>query len=140
MQLRVVPVEAHQDAVREVLADFDHLGLDPFEGRQVPGLTVAVDVVDGVDAPVLVALLVLDVEEVTVVVGPEEAPDAALAVMGDGPSRLDVVQGGQEDIEDPVVGRNPSHQGAVGRDPGAEALRIAEQDPARDERDGVFER
>ena len=38
--------------------------------------------VDGVEAPVLVAALVLDVEQVAVVVGPEERADAAVPVVG----------------------------------------------------------
>jgi hypothetical protein len=57
------------------------LGLHALERGEVPILLRGR--VDGVDAPVLVPALVLEVDDVPVVLGPEKEPDAALAVVGD---------------------------------------------------------
>jgi hypothetical protein len=130
--LRVVLVHPHEHVVREPLVEVLDARLDAFERRQVavgPGLEI-----DVVEAPILVAAPVLDVEQVPVVVRPVEEADPAIAVVRDD-ARVSAVQIADPDVEDAVVRGNPRETAAVGRDPRAEALGIAEEDGARDERD-----
>ena len=133
MQLLVVGVQADEDRVGEALVALLHPGLDALERGDVAG-GAAVEV-DGEQVPVLVAADVLDVEQVTVVVGPEEGADAPVAVLGD---RLGLLErrahGVDPHVQHAGVGRDPRQPGAVGRDAGADPLGVAEQDLARDER------
>ncbi len=95
MQLRVVLVDANQYVVRKALAVRDESALDAIHRCEVPlGARLEVDVVQ---PKVLAAVLVADVQEVAVVVGPQVALDPTLRVVGD---RLLVVR---SDVSDEHV-------------------------------------
>src|SRR5919112_309408 len=74
------------------------LGLHVVEGGQVTVLFGRR--IHGVHAPVLVAALVLEVDDMGVVLGPEVHPDAALLIVG---HRLEVSAGGASHRTDPDV-------------------------------------
>jgi hypothetical protein len=105
-------------------------GLDVLERGEVA--RAAVPQVDAIEVPVLVAAAVLHVEQVPVVVGPPEGPDAALPVLG---HRPEVVATGRADphVEDAVDRGQVREPGSVRRDRRADARRIAEQDASRDQ-------
>jgi hypothetical protein len=132
VKLGVVLVQTDEDGVREALVGLVHPGLHALERGDVLGLAALE--VDREEVPVLVAADVLDIEQVTVVVGPEERPDAAVPVVGD---RLRLVELGADlvdpDVQHSVVGGDPRQALAVRGDAGADALRVAEQDLAGDE-------
>ena len=133
VQLRVVDVEPDEDLVGKVLVGLLHPGLDPGERGEVADLVgLQVDVVE---APVLVAADVLGVEQVAVVVGPEERADPAVPVDGDGPG-LVRTDGAQPHVEDALVGGEPGQAGAVGRDARAGPFGVAEEHFTGDEGDG----
>ena len=136
VQLRVVAVEPDQDLVRERALHPDDLGLHAVERGQVtPGHSRQVDVVQ---APVLVAAGVLQVQQMAAVVRPEKLPDAPVGVVGDdaGGSQVDAVRHadrGQPYVQDALVRRDPGQLGAVGGDARADPLGVAEQDRKRNE-------
>ena len=78
----VAIVEADEDFVRELLADFLNLGADAFDRREV--FRFAGHDVGRVEVEILVAVFVLDVENVLVVVGPAVAGNGADFFFGDG--------------------------------------------------------
>ena len=113
----VAVVQADQDLAGEVGARLLDARLDARERRQV--LHGERHEVERVDAPVLVAVLVLQVDEVAVVVGPEVLRDAALRVVRDRAGRREVA-----DRRDPQVHerrpraratRSPCRRGSAAR-------------------------
>ena len=148
VQLGVVPVHPDQDLVAVALAGGDDPGLDAVERRQVAarhaglaacgggGLRVEVDVVQ---PPVLVAAGVLYVQQVPVVTGPGEGPDATVSVIGDDRAASQPTPsapiGATQTLSTPLSRRDPGQPGAVGGDVRTDALRVAEQHLARNEID-----
>ena len=115
----------------EVRVHGHHLGLDALERGEVagvPGLHVGL-----IDMPVLVAVQVLEIEHVGAVGLPEEDADAALLVGGDH-LVIRLAERPHPDVQDVVgVGGQIGQAGAVGRDPRAGLVGIAEEHFARDE-------
>ncbi len=116
-----------------VTVDVDHLDLDPFERREVPGL--APGEVDGVEPPVLVAAPVLEVEQVAPVMGPEEVPDAPIAIVGDDGSLLRAINRGDPHVQHAIIRSDPAEAAAIGGDPRADPLGVAEQHLPGNDRD-----
>ena len=110
---------------------------DLLEGREVA--LGAGREVDRVDVPVLVAALVLQVEDVRVVEGPEVDADAAAGVLGDRLGGRQVADRRDPDVQHAVDRRQPGEAGAVGADGDRGALGVAEQQLAREQR-GVARR
>jgi len=107
-------------------------GADVLERRQVAD-DVPVEP-DGVDVEVLVALVVLQIDQGVGGVGPGVIADAALLVGGDDPGVL-VAEGLDPDLQDVVlVGSEEGEAFAVGGDLRGGLDGIAEQDGAGDER------
>ena len=67
--LRVALVQAHQDGVGKMVADLLDLRPHARQRRQIGRL--AAGEIDAVDVPVFIAALVLEVDDLPVVVGPE---------------------------------------------------------------------
>src|SRR5271155_3297769 len=108
----------------------DYIGSDFVEGRQVarlPGSNVG-----SIDTPVLIAVLVLGVEDILRIVLPEQVSDAALAIVGDG-AIVRLAQSAYPNVEHSLVGGKIGEHGAVGRNLWRRALRIAEQHAARNQ-------
>ena len=97
VEFGVLPVKRDEQRVGEVAALVHDLGLHVVKRGQVAVLLGGR--VHGVHAPVLVAALVLEVDDVPVVLRPEADPDAAFAVVGHG---LEVLERGP-DRPDPDV-------------------------------------
>ena len=133
MKLRVVPVEPDEQLIREVLVHLDDLDLDAVERCQIPDSAFLQ--VDRVEPPILVSALVLHVEEMTAVVGPEEGPDAPVPVIGDDLGFVDAVERGDPHVEHILARRDPRQPLAVRGDARADPLRVAEQDLAGNEGD-----
>ena len=134
VQLRVAVVEADQDLVGVRALDRDDLRLHLLERGQVARLAAGGR--HRVHVPVLVAALVLDVDDVLAVLGPEVLADAAQLVGGDDRVIL-LADGLDEDVEHALVRRQVGQPLAVGRQPGRGLDRVAEQHLARDERHRV---
>ena len=91
--------------------------------------------IDGVDVEVLVAALVLHVEDELAVLAPEVAGDRALGLGGDGPGRLEgLVDALDPDVARAVEGLDEGDVPAVGRELPADDLGIAEEELPVDER------
>src|SRR5215213_4060543 len=115
-------------------ATVHNLGLHVVEGGQV---TVPFGGrIHGVHAPVLVAALVLKVDDVSVVLGPEVHPDAAHLVVGHG---LEVIAAGgafhrtDPDVEDAVFGGQVGEAFSVRGEARCYLLRVTEEDFAWDQ-------
>jgi hypothetical protein len=80
---------------------------------------------------VLVAVFILDVENVLVVVRPTVARDGADLLVGDGLRFGDVVDRRDPDVHDVVHGSLEADPLAVVAEPGLGALRISEENIAR---------
>jgi hypothetical protein len=76
-------VQADEERVREAFVLRQELSLNPLEGCQVTRLLRSR--VGGVDAPILVATDVLEVDDVLVILRPEVDANPAQAVSGDRP-------------------------------------------------------
>jgi hypothetical protein len=86
--------------------------LDVVERSQipdVPGIGI-----NGIDAPVLVAPLVPDVQNVLVVMGPDESGNAALGIFRDG-SKVLSAHIANPDVEEVVYGREISNPLSIWR-------------------------
>src|SRR5579884_4477526 len=81
MYLRVLFVHADQQFVREMLIDIDDMYLYILERRQVARLLRFQ--VGRVQTPVLIACLILNIEDMPVIFGPEVETDAAIRVIRD---------------------------------------------------------
>ncbi len=134
VELGVLAVEGDEQRVGVVSALLDQLGLHAVERGEVAVLFGGG--VHGVDAPVLVAALVLEVDDVAVVLGPEKQPDAAHPVVRDG-LEVSAVRRRPDrphpDVQDAVLGGQKGQALAVGGEAGAHAGRVAEEDLARDQ-------
>ena len=75
---------------------------------------------------ILVALFVLQIDEVASVIGPLIDPDAPFAIIGDRPRILGRVARANPDIEHAIDGGEPRKQMAVRADSGGNLARIAE--------------
>ena len=75
---------------------------------------------------ILVALLVLQIDEVASVIGPLIEPDAPFAIIGDRPRILGRVARADPDVEHAIDGGEPRKQMAVRADSGGNLARIAE--------------
>ncbi len=134
MQLGVLAVQRDEQRIREAAALVHYLGLHALERGQVAVLFRGG--VYGVDAPVLVAALVLEVDDVPTVLGPEVHPDAALPIVGD---RLEVVPAdlgtdrADPDVQDAVSRGEVGEALSVGGEAGRYPLRVAEEGFARDQ-------
>src|SRR5688572_15992202 len=110
------------------------LGLHVVEGGQVAVLFR--ERIHSVHAPVLVAALVLEVDDVGVVLGPEVHPDAALCVVGHG---LEVVAAGgaphrtDPDVEDAVFRGQVGEAFSIWGETRRYLLRVTEEDFAWDQ-------
>src|SRR5262249_16414608 len=102
VELRLAVVEADQQFLGKLVADALYGGAELLGGGEVVGLLLAE--VDAVDVEVLVAVLVLDVEDVLAGVGPEVGADATLLVVGDGFGVVGAVDGADPDVEDALDG------------------------------------
>ena len=132
VQLRVLPVQADEDPVGEVLVDVLDACLDALERRQVSLLTrLELDVVQ---PPVLVAAPILEVQDAPVVGAPEELADPPVVVVRHDPIVVGAHRA-QPHVQDAFVRREPGQPAAVGRDAGREPLGVSEQDFARNEWD-----
>ena len=113
VELGVLPVERDEQRVGEVAALVQDLGLHAVEGGEVAVLLRGR--VHGVHAPVLVAALVLEVDDVPVVLRPEADPDAAFAIVGNG---LEVLERGPDrsdpDVQNAVFGARKARRSPSG--------------------------
>ena len=89
--------------------------------------------VDAVDVPVLVAAVVLAIEDVLAGVGPEVAADAALLVLGDRLGGVGIVDRADPDVEHAVDRGQVAELLAVGADAGGGLVGVAEQHAAGNE-------
>jgi hypothetical protein len=130
-QARVALVDGHQQGVGEGGVGGDRLGAGAGERGQVLG--PAGGDVGLVQVEVLVAVRVLEVQDVRAVALPEEGPDAALPVVGDHPV-IFPPQRPHPHVQHAVRGREVGQLGAVRRDLRAGLFGVAEQHGARDRR------
>src|ERR1700720_1966171 len=82
---------------------------------------------------ILVAFLVLQIDEVASVIGPLIGSDAPFAIIGDRLRILRRVAWADPDIEHAIDGGEPRKQTAVRADLGGNLARIAEQVRSRDQ-------
>ena len=122
--LRVALVALEQNGVRSLPVIGDNVDPDLVERRQVFGLLGGN--VGLVEPPVFVAAHVLGVEDMLVVILPGEIADAAFGVRRHG-AIVGLAQGADPDVEHAIGGCKIAKLGAVGRDLGIGALRIAEE-------------
>jgi len=101
--LGVSAIEPDEHVRRELLADCLDAGLHARQRRQV--LRRSRLQVLAVDAPILVPVLVLQVENVPVRVGPEVHANAAVFVVRDGLGGREVAGGTHPDVQHAVHGR-----------------------------------
>ena len=137
----VAVVEADVDGVRGLLRDVVDEGPCSLRVGEVPrrrdvlALRLGRGGVDGPDVEVLVAVLVLDVEEETAVARPEEAGDRPLRLGGHEPRRFVGLAGLLDvDVARVLPGPQEGEVLAVGRDLGAGDLGVAEEQLAVEER------
>ena len=137
---RIAVVEAHDDLVRAVVGRGIDLGAHVVERREVAGGRDAGGGVglgagvDGVDVVVLVAALVLDVEDVAAVLAPEVARDGAL-VGRERPGCIErLVDAFDPDVHHVVIGLAEGEVLAVGRELRAGDFGVAEEHLPVDER------
>jgi len=109
------------------------LGLNALERGQIPILGSAD--VDGMNLPILVASLVLQVEDVVTVRGPGVDADAAIRVVGDHACGGRFAQRGDPDVLHPIDRRQEADRRAVRADPPTKALGVAKQRLTRDQLD-----
>ena len=125
VKARIAVVHANQNLVRESRRGRIRDGVDARERRQVAGFAVAQ--VDGVDAPILIAVRILRVEDEVGVVRPEVGSDSPLGVPRDGAGGAQVGYGGDPDVQNTVERREPRDARTVPAHRDRLALRIAEQ-------------
>ena len=127
----VAVVQPDERLVREVRRHCRNVSVDALERRQIVRLA-RLDV-DGVDMPVLVALRVLYVEQVSWVVRPDVELDAALGVGSNRAGGVWIGRGRDPDVQHAVQRRQKADARPVAADPHLLALRIAEQRFSRNE-------
>jgi DNA-binding Lrp family transcriptional regulator len=132
VELGVVPIEADEQLVGEALVGLDDLDLHTIEGRQIPDASFLQ--VHGVQPPVLVAPLVLHIEQMPAIVGPEEGPDTTILVVGHHLGFVDAIEGSDPDVEDAPERGNPGQKLAIRRNARTDPLRVAEENLAGNER------
>ena len=113
VELLVLPVQRDEQRVGEVGLSVHYLGLNIVEGRQVTVLCSRR--IHGVDPPVLVAALVLEVDDVAVVLGPEKHPEPRLrsSVTGSKSSRVPP-DGADPYVQDAALGSEVGQAFSVG--------------------------
>ena len=133
VELGILPVQGDEQRVGEVAALVHDLGLHLVEGGEVAVLFRGR--VHGVYPPVLVAALVLEVDDVPVVLRPEADPDAALAIVGNGLEVLELgaPTGPTQTFRTPSFGARKARRLPVGGEARAHPLGVAEQDFAWDQ-------
>ena len=132
VQLRVTIVDPDENLVGEVRAYLLHAGLYAVERRQINDL-VRIEI-DAVDVPVLVAALVLDVENVSTRVGPEVRADASVCVLGNRFRGGRVVDGTDPDVHDTVNRSTVADVLAIGAELNPGLFRVSEQDGSGNQR------
>ena len=128
----VAIVEPDEHLVRDAVADLLDARLRAVDRREV--LVGAALQVDGVEVPVLVAVLVLHVEDVVVRERPAIGADAALLVLGDGLGLREIADGRDPDVEHAVDAREIGDALAVGAQHRHRAIGVREQRAPREER------
>ena len=128
--LGVAIVDADQNFIGPGHARGDNLPLD-LARRRDDRILRHCDV-DNVDAPVFVAALVLRVDELLAVLGPEEPADSPLFVGGNRLGSADVVTRRDENVEHAVARSDVRNVPAVGADRRQRPRRVAKDVLARD--------
>ena len=138
MELGRAIVEADDNLVGKIGAHRLNLGPDPAQRGQVPSLPHGE--VDAVGVPVLVAALVLQVEDVPIRVLPEIDTYASDFVVSDRHSGGRIVGGTDPNIEHAIDRRQVGQSSAVGAQGGQGPVGIAKKDFTRDQRAGLLVR
>ena len=131
MEHRYAVVQAHQDGVRPLVADALHLHAHVVVLMQRLGFAGLE--IDDVEVEVLVAALVLEIQDVLVVVGPEVLGDAPPGVGGDRLGILRAAGGGDPEVEHAIDGRRPGKVLAVGAELDGGVVGVTEEHVARDQ-------
>ena len=128
----VTGIERHQNHIGKLRIDRVDVGAHALKGGVVAHrLSIQID---AINMKVLVAVVVLKIEDRPIVAGPEKAADPPLLI-GSHSNRILLPDGLDPDLKDILrVRRDPPEACPVGREPWTGPLRIAEQDLARDER------
>ncbi len=130
--LRITLVEPDQDFVGETVADFLDLRANSGQRRKVRGL--AANEIDPVDVPVLIAFLVLQIDDLPIVVGPEIGAYPSFRVVSDGAGGLGFLTRPHPHVQHPINRRQVGQLLGVGADTGGGAVGIAEQRLPRNQR------
>lgn len=125
MKAWVTSVQGDEDAIANCSADPADSSGNAIERCQVPG--EARCRIDSVDMEVLVAVPILDIDQMAAVIGPTMHPYAAAAIVGDGLRLVRSSDRGDPDIEHTGRRRQPREEAPIRTDLGGGLARVAEQ-------------